>query len=69
MWVENVGNTGEKRTGEIGKASLKGKRVELSLEMLNLLCWNRWVRAQASNQPATCQLCNPEYSFHIFYWW
>lgn len=41
MWVENVGNTGEERTGEIGKASLKGKRVELSLEMLNLLCWNR----------------------------
>lgn len=46
MWVENAERIGEERAGEVGKASLKGKCIKL----LNLLCWKRWVRAQASNQ-------------------
>lgn len=50
MWVENAERIGEERAGEVGKASLKGKCIKLNLEMLNLLCWKRWVRAQASNQ-------------------
>ena len=38
MWVEYAESTGEEKTGEIGKASVKGKHMKLSLEMLNLLC-------------------------------
>lgn len=50
MWVENADLIGKERVGEVGKASLKGKCIKLNLEMLNLLCWKRWDRAQASDQ-------------------
>ena len=38
MWVENAERVREERAGEVGKASLKGKRIKRNLEILNLLC-------------------------------